>query len=287
MSSSRKPTRNLDALRITYVPPGAVKEKIKDRATIPPSSEYDQLHHVHEKFGGTRPDHEPEQKTPKRKGRTPKRPYAELRAASAFSFLDGASLPEDLMCHAAEKDLPAMALVDTNGVYGAPRFYSAAKKTGVRALVGSELIMENAAEVGGATLTVLVANRTGYKNLSKLITAGAAGREKGKARFTWDLIEQYNEGLHCLTRADDETVNKIAGIFRKRTHVELQRHFCRDEEHQNLRLIDLARRLHLPLVATNGVRYARPQDKELHDVLTCIREGHHVDKAGKLLGVNR
>ncbi|MGZ4810039.1 MAG: DNA polymerase III subunit alpha, partial [Thermoanaerobaculia bacterium] len=290
MASGRKPTRNLDALRITYVPPGTVKEKIKSRATIPPSSEYDQLHHVHEKFGGTKPDHEPEEKPPKRKGRTPKRPYAELRAASAFSFLDSASLPEDLICHAAEKDLPAMALVDTNGVYGAPRFYAAAKKTGVRALVGSDLILDDASHQSPATshsVTVLVANRTGYKNLCKLITAGAIGREKGKARFTWDLIEQYNEGLHCLTRADDDTINRIAGIFPKRTHVELQRHFCREEEHQNLRLIDLARRPRLPIVATNGVRYARPQDKELHDILTCIREGTHVDNAGRLLGVNR
>ncbi len=82
-------------------------------------------------------------------------------------------------------------------------------------------------------------------------------------------------------------MNKIAGIFRNRTHVELQRHFCRDEEHHNIRLIELARRLRLPLVATNGVRYARPQDKELHDVLTCIREKTHVDKAGRLLGINR
>ena len=69
-------------------------------------------------------------------------PYAELRAASAFSFLDGASLPEDLIARAAELGLPAMALIDTNGVYGAPRFYSAAKKAGVRALVGAELKMD-------------------------------------------------------------------------------------------------------------------------------------------------
>jgi error-prone DNA polymerase len=94
-------------------------------------------------------------------------------------------------------------------------------------------------------------------------------------------------GLHCLTRADDATVEKISGIFKGRTHVELQRHSVREEEHQNQRLIALARRLKLPLVATNGVRYARPEDKPLHDVLTCIREGQHVDKAGRLLGINR
>jgi error-prone DNA polymerase len=132
-----------------------------------------------------------------------------------------------------------------------------------------------------------VENRTGYKNLCKLITAGAAGREKGKARFTWDLIEQYAEGLHCLTRDADETIGKISGIFKGRTHIELQRHSIREEEHHNQRLIALARRLKLPLVATNGVRHARKEDKPLHDILTCIREGQHVDKAGRLLGVNR
>src|ERR1051325_3211088 len=81
----------------------------------------------------------------------PRRPYAEMRAASAFSFLNGASLPEDLIATAAQRNVPAMALIDRNGVYGAPRFYTAAKKCGVRALVGSEL--------GG--VTVLVGNRTG------------------------------------------------------------------------------------------------------------------------------
>ena len=282
MSHGRKPTRNLDALRVTYAPPGETKKKIKERATVPLSGEYDHISHVHEKFGGTKPDHEPEETPKRRAGKTAARPYAELRAASAFSFLDSASLPEDLIYHAADKDLPAMALVDTNGVYGAPRFYGAAKKTVVRALVGSELVMQDEQR-----LTVLVENRTGYKNLCKLVTAGAAGREKGKARFSWQIIEQYAEGLHCMTRADDETVRKIAGVFKNRTHVELQRHFRRDEERHNLRLIDLARRMKLPLVATNGVRYARPQDKELHDVLTCIREKTHVDKAGRLLGINR
>ncbi|HYS56121.1 MAG TPA: error-prone DNA polymerase [Thermoanaerobaculia bacterium] len=267
---------------------------------IPPlSCEYDHLEFVPKQFGGTQSEDKPE-KAPRRP-KKPNRPYAELRAASAFSFLDGASLPEDLVYQAAQKDLPAMALVDTNGVYGAPRFYTAAKKAGVRALVGAELVLESrglavSGSRGGRDhettqprdrATLLVENRDGYKNLCKLITAGAAGREKGKARFTWELIEQYGAGLHCLTRADDATIERISGIFQGRTHVELQRHSVREEEHQNQRLIALARRLRLPLVATNGVRYARPEDKPLHDVLTCVREGQHVDKAGKLLGINR
>src|SRR5688500_4782051 len=217
MSHGRKPTRDLDALSLTHNPPGAQKEKIKERATaVPLSCEYDHTGNVHEQFGGTyREEESPQPK--KRAGKTPRRPYAELRAASAFSFLDSSSLPEDLIHTAAEKDLPAMALVDTNGVYGAPRFYGAAKKAGVRALVGAELVLDG----DNGRLTVLVENRAGYKNLCKLITAGAAGREKGKARFTWDLIEQYAEGLHCLTRADAKTVHKISGIFPGRTHLEV------------------------------------------------------------------
>src|SRR5512132_1746380 len=100
MSHGRKPTRNLDALRITYSPPGETKEKIKQRATsVPLPCEYDHIPFVHEKFGGTKPNEAPpEPEPPKvRKNATKTRPYAELRAASAFSFLDSASLPEDLM----------------------------------------------------------------------------------------------------------------------------------------------------------------------------------------------
>jgi error-prone DNA polymerase len=281
--SGRKPTRDLDALHITHHPPGAEKEKVKSRAAgVPLSGEYDHIAFVHEQWGGTYREEE-HAEPPRRRGRKPKgRPYAELRASSAFSFLDGASLPEDLMHQAAEHDLPAMALIDTNGVYGAPRFFSAAKKCGVRALIGADLVMNDAER-----LSVLVENRTGYRNLCRLLTAGALAHPKGEARYDWKLIEQYAEGLHCLTRADETTVHRISGTFPGRTHLELQRHFRRDEEHHNVRLLDLAARLRLPVVATNGVRYARKEDKELHDVLTCIREGRHVDSAGRLLGINR
>jgi error-prone DNA polymerase len=286
--SGRKPTRDLDAFHITHHPPGAEKDKVKDRAAagVPLSVEYDHIPYVHEQWGGSYREEivEVKEKRKEKRGKSRGRPYAELRVASSFSFLDGASLPEDLMHRAAEVDLPAMALLDTNGVYGAPRFFGAAKKSGVRALMGVELKMSDVTE---DRVSVLVENRLGYKNLCKLLTAGALKHPKGQARYDWKLIEEYNEGLRCLTRADDATVAKLAGIFQRRTHVELQRHHRRDEEHHNVRLVDLARRLGLPLVATNGVRYARKEDKELHDVLTCIREGRNVDTAGRLLGMNR
>ena len=163
----RKPTHDLDALSITHNPPGAQKEKIRERATaVPLWCEYDHTGTVHEKWGRTYRE-KPEPEAPKRRpsSRKPPRPYAELRTASAFSLLDNSSLPEDLIGRAAELDLPAVALVDTNGVYGAPRFYGAAKKAGVRALVGAELVMEDGAAGGaGAPLrtTVLVENRAGF-----------------------------------------------------------------------------------------------------------------------------
>ncbi|HEY0141780.1 MAG TPA: error-prone DNA polymerase [Thermoanaerobaculia bacterium] len=304
--SGRKTTRDLDALAITHNPPGAQKEKVKERAgTVPLSGEYDHLPHVHEKWGGTYQE-EAEKPVPKRRSRSAPRPYAELRTASSFSFLNGASLPEDLIAAAVMRDLPAMAIIDTNGVYGAPRFHTAAKKNGVRALVGAELRMASPAPAAALhealperdlRLTLLVENRAGYKNLCKLITAGALTHPKGQARYTWEQVEQYAAGLRCLTGGDEgpladvtqaeQALHKISGIFPGRTHVELQRHRRRDEEHRNVALIDLARRLRLPLVATNGVRYARAEDKPLHDILTCIREGKDVDHAGRLLGINR
>ncbi len=250
------------------------------------------------------------------------RPYAELRAASAFSFLDGSSLPEDLVEQAARLDLPAVGLVDRNGVYGAPRFYKAAREAGLKALVGAEVTLRDAPltppspprggrggkggaanEVKPPRLTLLVENRAGYRNLCRLITAGALGKPKGETAVSWDEVAAHAEGLHCLTGgaegpaaralassgldAANGILARLAALFPGRLHVELQRHHRREEEHRNQALVDLARRKRLPLLATNGVRYARARDKELHDVLTAIREHTTLDAAGSLLAAER
>jgi error-prone DNA polymerase len=257
-------------------------------------------------------------------------PYAELHAASAFSFLDGASLPEDLAERAAALELPAVALVDASGVYAAPRFYQAARQAGIKALVGAEVALEDEPSLyrqqarrgplglvpepaaagpplrtvdSQARLTLLVASRAGYRNLCRLLTAAARGRAKGEARVPWDLLAEHAAGLHCLTGGEEgplareladvgidparRLLERLAGLFPGRLHAELQRHRLRDEEHRNQALVDLARRLRLPLLATNGVRYARPEDKPLHDVLTAIRHHKTLDTAGRLLAAHR
>ena len=114
--------------------------------------------------------------------------YVELHAASAFSFLEGASLPEDLARRAAELGLPAVALVDTNGVYGAPRFYKAARELHVRPIMGAEVTL---ALPDRPRVVLLIASRKGYQNLCRLLTAGALGKAKGNGCVTWEQIAAH------------------------------------------------------------------------------------------------
>ena len=117
-------------------------------------------------------------------------PYVELHACSAFSFLRGASFPEQLAETAAELAMPAMALLDRNGVYGAQRFSVAAREQNIRPIIGCELSMED-----GGILPVLVENRNGYKNLCGLLTEAHLRSEKGKCAIQWDELPQFAEGL--------------------------------------------------------------------------------------------
>jgi len=250
--------------------------------------------------------------------------YAELHAASAFSFLDGASQPEDLVERAAALGLPAMALTDRNGVYGAPRFYKAAKEAGIKPLVGAEVAIREDGEeedrkrslkdrmtrreatqrsADGQRLTLLARDERGYRNLCRLLTLAASGEPKGAARASWREVAEHAGGLHCLTggaegplaraltaggiEAGRGVLERLAWIFSGHLHVELQRHRLRDEEHRNQALIDLARRLRLPLVATNGIRFAKPENRPLYDVLTAIRNGTTLDTAGRTLARHR
>src|SRR3954466_3981391 len=119
--------------------------------------------------------------------------YIELHACSAFSFLRGGSFPEHLAETAAELEMPAVALLDRNGVYGAQRFSVAAREHGVRPIVGCELVMSD-----GAILPVLVQNRIGYTNLCQLLTHAHLRSEKGKSTIDWNELPEFAEGLVAL-----------------------------------------------------------------------------------------
>ena len=201
--------------------------------------------------------------------------YVELHAHSAFSFLEGASVPEDLAGACAEFGMPAMALVDRNGVYGAPRFHMAAKKAGIRAHIGSEITCTN-----GLTYPLLAETREGYQNLCRLVTRMKLRAKKGEGAATFEELAEFARGLICLTRHPDV---RLLEIFSKHNvYAELQRHHHREEEARNQAIVECG----MPLVATNGVAYATPERRELLDVLTCVRQKTTLATAGRLLERN-
>lgn len=227
--------------------------------------------------------------------------YVELRCASAFSFLRGASLPEDLVERAAALDYPALALGDRDGLYGAPRFYRAAKEAGLHPIVGADIGLR-----GGGRLYLLVETREGYKNLCRLITAGQLRSPKGNCESLWEEVEECSRGLLCLVGANASPLSpylprpgcsgdlegacrelgRLASIFQGRTYIEIGRHFDEREERLNRALFVLAEKTKKPLVATNDVRYARRADRPLLDLLTAIRLKTTLDAAGRTLEAN-
>src|SRR5690349_12387325 len=173
--------------------------------------------------------------------------YVELHAASAFSFLDGTSLPEALIERAAALGYPAMALLDRDGVYGAPRFHLAAKKAGLKAIIGAELTL-SAQHLPSALhppssvfrLPVLVESPEGYRNLCRLLTTMKLRAAKGEGVLALDELDGHTSGLVALGgRAMlsgarfgvGGLVDRLVGIFGARqTYLELQRHLLRGEE---------------------------------------------------------
>jgi error-prone DNA polymerase len=251
--------------------------------------------------------------------------FVELHSRSAFSFLEGASLPEDLIAVCAHMHMPAMALLDRDGVYGAPRFYMAAKKAGIKAHMGAEVQCEisdfrlkiadlklgksesicnlKSKICNSFRLPLLVSSRLGYQNLCRLITKMKLRAQKGEGAVTKEELEEHAAGLICLTGGDDgplaaalaggdleearHSVECLTGIFgRGNVYVELQRHFHRPQEARNRAAIEIARSLQLPLLASNGVSYATPRERELCDVFTAIRNHCTLATAGRLLARN-
>jgi error-prone DNA polymerase len=245
--------------------------------------------------------------------------YVELHARSAFSFLEGASLPEALVATGGNLNMPAMALLDRDGVFGSPRFHMAAKKIGLKAHIGAEVSCEcfppSQQKVWGAgisgsarndnsfRLSLLVRSRLGYQNLCRLITKMKLRAKKGEGIALPDELQEHAAGLICLTGGEEgplaaalanggmeearRSVERLTEIFGcGNVSVELQRHFHRPQEARNRASIEIARALQLPILATNGVCYATTRERELCDVLTAIRHHRTLATAGRLLARN-
>jgi error-prone DNA polymerase len=233
--------------------------------------------------------------------------YIELHAASAFSFLQGASLPEALIERAAALGYPALALLDADGVYGAPRFHKAASQAGLRAIVGAELTIgrqshESTADRRPPTdtwrLPVLVTGQAGYQNLCRLVTRMKMRAPKGDrhAALTLEELEGFTTGLVALAgrpvlgarrHGVGGLLDRLVGLFgRANVCVELQRHLLRDEEEDNVALTELAQAFRVPIIASNGVRFAEPADRRLFDVLACVHHKTTLDAAGRQLARN-
>ena len=263
--------------------------------------------------------------------------YTELHARTAFSFLEGACLPEELAAAAAEYGIGAVAIMDRDGVYGAPRFHAEAEKRKIRAHIGAEITLETdalqktdspqryrSAETNGKTakgktaklhpnwlcvgceprLPVIVASRAGYQNLCRLVTQMKLRVPKNEPCFSnEEEISRYSEGLICLTGDENgplaralerggvtegrRAVEHLAHIFgHGNVYVELQRHYVREEEARNQAAVEIARSLKLPLVATNGVHYAFPRQREVLDFFTAIHHHRTLADAGRLLSKN-
>jgi error-prone DNA polymerase len=208
--------------------------------------------------------------------------YVELHARSAFSFLRAASLPEELAGAAAEMGFTAMALVDRDGLYGAPRFHFAAKKAEVRAHIGAEITCTD-----GTVYPLLVRNRIGYRNLCHLITRMKLRAKKNEGMATREEIAEHAEGLVCLVgQASGLSVWLLDAFGSGDVYAEIQRHMDREEEARNQALVERARYLKVPLLATNGVCHATPAEREIFDVLTAVRNKTTLDAAGRLLARN-
>ena len=222
--------------------------------------------------------------------------FAELHARSAFSFLEGASQPETLVRHAASLGYQTIAITDVAGFYGSARAHHAAREAGIRAVVGSVLVLAD-----GSRLPVLCATRDGYRMLSRHLTdwhlAAPANRRLGsEPPFAGgDLIALTGDrdGPLCrpLLRGERQgalhAAKNLLGMFgRGNVYVELNRHGLRDDGRLNRHLIELAAELRLPLLASNAPLHATRGGRRLADAFTCLR--HHValDQAGRLLAPN-
>ncbi|MHB8611751.1 MAG: DNA polymerase III subunit alpha [Candidatus Dormibacteraceae bacterium] len=209
-------------------------------------------------------------------------PYVELHCHSNFSFLDGGSHPFELAARAAELEMPALAITDRGGVYGAVRFLQACRKLGVKPIVGTAL------EVDGEEVVMIARNLNGYSNLCRLLSFAHADQPKGEARATIARVAEHRGNLFYLSATDDE--KRLRGLQealgKENVFSELHNHLCSEDQWVLEGRAAMAKRCRAAVVATNEVHYHVQERRRLHDVLVAIRHRATLDSARKHLFPN-
>src|SRR5688572_12487546 len=227
-------------------------------------------------------------------------PYVELHCHSGFSFLDGASHPEELVLRAIELGYPALALTDHDGLYGSMEFAQHARQAGLQPITGAELTLRDCfpgeeEPQSGHHVTLLAETPTGYANLCRLLTQAHMGSERTDPRLPLATLLELTEGLILLTGcakspvaaaldssvADAEalTARLVSAFGPGNVFVELQDNAVKGDAARNKALARLAGRLGLGVVATGNVHYHRPERHRLQDVLVSIKNRTTLDGA--------
>lgn len=232
--------------------------------------------------------------------------FVHLHVHSEFSLLDGANRIKDLPVRAKELGMDAIAITDHGVMYGAIDFYKACQKEGIKPIIGCEVYVaprsrfdkEPGRDNHYYHLILLAKNKEGYQNLSKLVSLGFLDGYYYKPRIDRDILEQYHEGLICLSaclagevnqaflNGQMEKAEEIAlwhkQIFGEDYYIEIQNNGIQEQVLANQKLVSLARKLEIPLVATNDAHYLKKEDAYNHEVLLCIQTGKRMSDEDRM-----
>jgi len=235
--------------------------------------------------------------------------FVHLHLHSQYSLLDGAIRIGDLVKKAKGYDMPAVAITDHGSMFGAIEFYEKCRKEGVKPLIGAEVYVapgsrlvkeqgSSSGEYSSYHLILLCENLQGYKNLSKLVSSGYKEGFYYKPRIDKELLAEHSEGLIALSaclkgevatlcsrnRMDDAVAvaRWYSETFPDSYYIELQENTLPEQDIANKRLMDVARELSLPLVATNDCHYLNREDARAHEVLLCIQTGKTMNDENRM-----
>ena len=216
--------------------------------------------------------------------------FVHLRLHTEFSVVDGTNRIDDTAKTAAADGQPALAITDFNNLFGAIKFYKAARGKGVKPLLGAEILLDSESAAAPSRVILLVQNTQGYLNLSELLArAWTRNMVKNQAVCRWDWLQELGDGLIVLAGAQAGPVGqalvrgdvagaealalRLAALFAQRFYIEIQRAGRPDDESHVIAAVQLAARLKLPVVATHPVQFATEEDYEAHEARVCIAEG--------------